>query len=172
VAALVAVLFVILAGAKGGGPTDSAATPLMGKDAPAVRGTTLDGQAWQLERPPRDWVVLNFFQSSCVPCKEEHPELLRFAEQQRSLGAQGAKLYTIVFSDDNEASVRRFFADNGGDWPVVIDPRGAIAVEFGVNKVPETWVISPEGIVVFRTIAKVTADGLSAQLEQFRELRG
>ena len=66
--------------------------------------------------------------------------------------------------------MRKFFAENGGDWPIVLDPRGSIGVAFAVNKVPETWVISPAGLVVFRTIAKVTADSLSAQIQQFREL--
>ena len=169
-AAVLAGLFVVLAHAKSGS-TDSASTPLMGKVAPAVSGTTLDGTPWELARRKGSWVVLNFFQSTCVPCKEEHPELVRFVAQQRGLAADGAELYTVVFSDDSLASVRGFFASNGGDWPVVLDPRGAIGVAFGVNKVPETWIISPDGVVVFRTIAKVTAGALSALVEQFRQAR-
>ncbi|MSW20357.1 MAG: redoxin domain-containing protein [Actinobacteria bacterium] len=169
VAVVLAALFVVLAGAKSD-QTDSADTPLIGKPAPAVAGTTLAGESWELSRRKGSWVVLNFFQSTCVPCKEEHPELVRFAEQQARLGADGAELYTIDFSDDSVDSVRKFFANNGGDWPIVLDPRGSIGVAFAVNKVPETWVISPAGLVVFRTIAKVTADALSAQIQQFREL--
>ena len=42
---------------------------------------------------------------------------------------------------------REFFAENGGDWPVVRDPNGAISVAFGVSQVPETWIIDPDGIV-------------------------
>jgi len=171
VAAVVAALFVVLAGAKGG-TTESADTPLLGKVAPAVEGLTIDGEPWELARRKGSWVVLNFFQSNCVPCKEEHPELVRFVDQQRSLASDGAELHTIVYSDDNIQSVREFFADNGGDWPIVLDPRGSIGVEFQVNKVPETWVVSPDGVVVFRTISTVTADALSAQLQQFREARG
>ena len=64
--------------------------------------------------------------------------------------------------------MKSFFAENGGSWPVVLDPRGSIGVAFGVNKVPETWIVSPDGVVVFRTIAKITADGLSSQLDRFR----
>jgi cytochrome c biogenesis protein CcmG/thiol:disulfide interchange protein DsbE len=170
VAVVVAALFVVLAQADGG-DAESAATPLMGKVAPAVSGTTIDGEPWELSRRKGSWVVLNFFQSTCVPCKEEHPELVRFAEQQRSLDRDGAELYTIVYSDDDVGSVRKFFADNGGDWPVVLDPRGSIGVEFQVNKVPETWIISPEGVVVYRTIQKVEADSLSALMQQLREAR-
>lgn len=169
VAAVLAALFVVLAGAKSD-QTDSADTPLIGKPAPAVEGVTLDGDQWELSKRKGSWVVLNFFQSTCVPCKEEHPELVRFAEQQARLGADGAELYTIDFSDDSVDSVTKFFRENGGDWPIVLDPRGSIGVAFAVNKVPETWVISPAGLVVFRTIAKINADALSAQIQQFREL--
>lgn len=168
VAAVVAVLFVVLAGADND-DVDTAATPLIGKPAPAVTGTTLDGQTWELTRRKGSWVVLNFFQSTCVPCKEEHPELVRFAEQQARLGVDGAELYTIGFSDDSVEGITEFFEQNGGEWPIVLDPRGSIGVAFGVNKVPETWVISPDGVVVFRTISKITADSLSAQIQQFRE---
>ena len=169
VAVVLAGLFVVLAGAKNDN-TDSADTPLIGKSAPAVSGTTLDGQQWELSRRKGSWVVLNFFQSTCVPCKEEHSELVRFVEQQAALGTDGAELYTIDFSDDSIDSVTEFFRANGGSWPIVLDERGSIGVAFGVNKVPETWVISPSGVVVFRTIAKVTADSLSAQIQRFREL--
>src|SRR6187455_1531640 len=110
VAAVFAVLFVFLAGAKGG-DTESADTPLLGEIAPAVSGTTIDGKPWELSRRKGSWVVLNFFQSTCVPCKEEHPELVRFVEEQRSLQSDGAELYTVVYSDDEVDSVRSFFAD-------------------------------------------------------------
>ena len=168
VGAVIAFLFVILASANND-EIDTAATPLIGKPAPAVSGLTLDGHQWELTRRKGSWVVLNFFQSSCVPCKEEHPELVRFAEQQAALGADGAELYTVVFSDDSPEAATKFFEDNGGFWPVVLDERGSIGVAFGVNKVPETWIVSPSGVVVYRTIAKITADVLSAQVQQFRE---
>jgi cytochrome c biogenesis protein CcmG/thiol:disulfide interchange protein DsbE len=168
VAAVVALLFVVLAGADNS-DVDTAATPLIGKPAPAVSGPTLDGGTWELSRRKGSWVVLNFFQSTCVPCKEEHPELVRFAEQQARLGADGAELYTIGFSDDSVDGITEFFRTNGGDWPIVLDPRGTIGVAFAVNKVPETWIISPDGIVVFRTISKINADALSAQIQRFRE---
>ena len=66
-------------------------------------------------------------------------------------------------------NVDDFFASEGGDWPVVYDEDGSIAVAFGVSKVPETWIIDPNGIVRGRVISRVTADFLSAQLQVLRE---
>jgi cytochrome c biogenesis protein CcmG/thiol:disulfide interchange protein DsbE len=164
VALVLAGLFVVLAGSK---PSeDSAETNLMGKPAPTATGEQLDGATFDLSRRKGDWVVLNFFQSSCIPCQQEHPELAKFVAAQQAQ-ADGARFYTIAWADDRNA-VQSFFADEGGDWPVVLDTKGSIAVAFGVSKVPETWIIDPEGNVRFRTIAEVTADFLGNQLEQLR----
>ena len=96
--------------------------------------------------------MLNFFQSSCVPCQEEHPELVEFVAGQQAQ-PDGARFYTVVY-DDSRENVEDFFAGEGGDWPVVYDEPGSIAVAFGVSKVPETWIIDPDGVVRCRTIAR------------------
>ena len=44
------------------------------------------------------------------------------------------------------------------------DTDGSIAVAFGVSKVPETWIIDPDGVIRFRAIAEVTADFLGTKL--------
>jgi cytochrome c biogenesis protein CcmG, thiol:disulfide interchange protein DsbE len=166
VAAVLAVLFVILAGASGQRNAETADTPLMFQAAPPIVGETLDGSTFDLSRRRGSWVVLNFFQSTCVPCIQEHPDIVAFAEQQASL-PDGAELVTIVF-DDRANRVQEFFdANGGGDWPVVLEGAGT-SVDYGVSKVPETWIIDPDGRIVWRTISTVTADGLAATIEQFR----
>ena len=102
-----------------------------------------------------------------MPCQQEHPELVRFVDQQAAL-ADGARFYTVVYDDDRE-NVEQFFATEGGDWPVVYDDDGSIAVAFGVSKVPETWIIDPDGVVRGRIISRVTADFLGTQLQLLRE---
>lgn len=167
VAVVLAGLFVVLAGAEPS-TNETAETPLMDRVAPGAVGELADGQTFDLARRKGSWVVLNFFTSDCVPCRQEHPELVRFAEQQAGLGSDGAELYTVVF-DDRRNLVERFFAENGGDWPVVYDDDGSIAVAFGVSKVPETWVIDPRGVVRVHIISRVTADGLGSIIQGLRE---
>ena len=154
VAALLARLFVVFAGSEPA-TNDTADTYLRDRPAPEAVGTLTDGTPFDLGRRRGSWVVLNFFTSDCIPCVQEHPELVAFAEQQAELGVQGAELYTIVY-DDDRARVEAFFEENGGEWPVVYDERGAIAVNFGVSKVPETWVIDPYGVVRQRYISRLT----------------
>lgn len=160
VAVLIVGLLVVLV-ANRGGRGDSARTPLIDQPAPAVGGHYADGTPFELSRRKGSWVVLNFFTDDCVPCIAEHPELIEFVDQQRALGANGAEFYTIVQNSTREEVDRFFDTYGGGDWPVVYDTDYEFQIGFGVAQVPETWVIDPNGFVRFRTIATVTADGLS-----------
>lgn len=164
---LIGGLFVVLAGSDRKVRTETADTPLLGKAAPDIVDPTLDGGTFALSALRGQWVVLNFFQSSCVPCKEEHPELIEFAEQQAAL-ADGAKLISVVWSDTSE-NVAAFFTANGGAWPVVLDDDGSSGFDYGVAAVPETWIIDPNGRVAVHYIAKVTADELGARIQALRD---
>lgn len=166
VAVVLAALFVVLAGADRSGGDSTASSYLIGRPAPVVRSTTLDDQPFDLSRRKGSWVVLNFFDSDCVPCRQEHPELVRFAEQQREPGAIGAELYTVV-NDDSDANVRAWFAEHGGDWPIVRDDDGSIFVSFGMAQIPETWIIDPTGIVQARIPRDTTAAEITAVIDRY-----
>ncbi len=161
-------LVVLFVGADPNAPRSNGRSPLLDQPAPEAVGELDDGTPFDLSRRKGSWVVLNFFQSSCIPCIEEHPDLVEFVDQQRQLGAQGAEFYSVVFGDTRK-SVDEFFEREGGDWPAVYSEGDQISVAFGVNQVPETWVIDPSGVVRLRVQGKVTADGLSITLQQLRE---
>ena len=150
--------------------SDSADTPLLGRAAPAVKSTTMDGRPFDLSRRKGSWVVLNFFNSTCVPCREEHPRLVAFANAQ-SKSANPAELYTVV-NDDSDAAVDAFFKANGGNWPRIRDDDGAIAVAFGVAKVPETWVIDPNGFVRLRVIGELSDGFLQQKIDAMAKADG
>ena len=146
----------------------TAESPLLGKVAPDARAEYDDGSAFVLSHRKGSWVVLNFFTHDCVPCIREHPELVEFVDQQRALGAEGAEFYSVV-RDSTRDEVDEFFAERGGDWPIVYDVDYEFVNGFGVPLVPETWIIDPNGVVRARFISEVTADGLSGALQSVRE---
>jgi cytochrome c biogenesis protein CcmG/thiol:disulfide interchange protein DsbE len=167
VAIVMIALIVLLIGADPD-QNNSADSALLGRPAPEATGTLGSGEHFDLSRRKGSWVVLNFFRSDCVPCIQEHPELIEFVDQQRQLGSDGAEFYSVVTGDTVER-VERFFAERGGDWPVIYSEADEFSVAFGVAAVPETWIIDPAGIVQERFISTVTAEFLSVTLQQYRE---
>ena len=166
VAIAVGALFIVLAGSKSG-KNETIESYLIDRPAPAVESTSLEDEPFDLSRRKGSWVVLNFFDPTCIPCQAEHPELVALAEQQAGL-ADGAELYTIINNGSDE-SVREYFETNGGTWPVIRDPEGSISVAFGVAQVPETWIIDPNGIVRARFAGEITAEKVGIVLQQLRE---
>ena len=163
-ALLVAFLWVLVTAEPN--TADDADSPLLGQPAPSVVTTTLDDEEFVLANRKGSWVIFNFFNSTCVPCIAEHPELIAFNKRE-SLAANPAETYTVI-NDDNDESVRAFFAKNGGDWQKIRDSDGSISVAFGVAKVPETWVIDPNGYVRLRIAGMLTQGLLDDQLAQLK----
>ena len=152
--------------ATAGRDDSTARSPLLGQPAPSVVTTTTGGDSFDLARRKGSWVVLNFFNSTCVPCIAEHPALVSFVERE-TRRADGAEFYSVI-NDDSTQAVEDFFARRGGDWPRLHDDDGAIAVAFGVAKVPETWVIDPNGFVRLRILGAVESGDLEARLDALR----
>lgn len=167
VAVALLALFVVLFTADAS-PNETADSPLLGKVAPDVTAEYTGGEPFSLSHRKGSWVVLNFFTHDCVPCIQEHPDLVAFVDQQDALGTDGAEFYSVV-RDSTRDQVERFFEQRGGDWPIVYDVDYEFVNGFGVSLVPETWIVDPNGVVRARFISKVTADELSSTLQSMRE---
>ncbi|MBV8387923.1 MAG: TlpA family protein disulfide reductase [Acidimicrobiia bacterium] len=154
---VVLLLFVAVLATRKSAADKQAESPLLGKPAPSLSGTSLDGSQTSLASMRGKWVVVNFMASWCVPCRDEHPELVKFT--QRHSAADDATVLGVIF-DDTAPNVRKFFSELGGSWPVVDDPDGHTALDFGVRGPPESFLIDPNGFVIWKGIGGVNADGL------------
>jgi cytochrome c biogenesis protein CcmG, thiol:disulfide interchange protein DsbE len=138
---------------------------ILGKAVPEVVGTTLTGDHYDIDNHRGSWVIVNFFASWCTPCKVEQPELVRFAQEHAAAG--DVKVVSVVFQPDDEAQVRAFMSSTGATWPVIAGDTGSISLSFGVTAVPETYLITPDGQVVTKYEAGLTADSLDAQIRSY-----
>jgi cytochrome c biogenesis protein CcmG/thiol:disulfide interchange protein DsbE len=156
-AALVAALGVGLLRGNGG----QVGGPLVGKPAPAFRLQTLNGGMLSLASLKGRPVVLNFWASWCVPCRQEAP-LLRDLSDKQSLG--GLAVVGVVFSDKNLGAVNAFVREYSLAYPSLLDPDLNTAIAYGVSGVPETFFIDRSGVVRSYVQGVLTPDRLRTSL--------
>lgn len=156
VAALVAALTVSVA--RPASPVDQ---PIVGRPAPPFDLETLDGGRLSLADLRGSPVVLNFWASWCIPCREEAPLLTAAAE---GYGTRGLRVVGVVYQDSAD-SARDFMGRYGQTYPGLLDPDGRTAIDYGVFGIPETFFIDASGIVRARQIGAVTAVDLGTQIE-------
>lgn len=149
-------------------PSDgSLPSPLIGRAAPALDMPLLDrgpapgpdgllaeGRLTNADLANGRVSVVNLWASWCAPCRIEHPQLMALAER------NDIDVYGVAFQDEPVAS-RRFLQELGDPFTAVgVDPEGLGALRWGVEGVPETFVVDGGGVVVFKHTGEITAEEL------------
>jgi cytochrome c biogenesis protein CcmG, thiol:disulfide interchange protein DsbE len=155
--AVVVAAFIALLATRSPHQADRPSTMLIGKVAPEIEGLSiLDDSPVSLKalRLQNKFVLVNFFGSYCVPCIKEHPDLVRISKNM----AADVAILGVTF-EENTSDARDFFAKRGGAWPVVDLPR--TAVDYGVTKITESFLVSPQGVVLFKATGGITEKGFA-----------
>jgi len=139
------------------------ASPLVGKPAPIFVLRTLNGrEAVRMSQLRGHVVVVNFWASWCLACREEHPNLM--AAWQR-YGDSGVVFLGIVYQD-TVANARAFMREMGGGWPNLVDPRGRTALDYGVYGIPETYFIGRDGVISYKRVGPSSYALLTRNIER------
>lgn len=138
--------------------------PLIGHPAPNF---TLDALKLQPAAPISlaDFkgkpVVLNVWNSTCVPCVNEAHLLQSLWQRVKS---QGVVFIGIDFQDFKSDGLS-FLQKYGVTYPNVIDASGSTAISYGVTATPETLFINRQGVVVSRVISELTEQTFDSNLQ-------
>lgn len=136
-------------------------SPLIDEPAPDVTIRYLDSaDEFRLADHEGDIVVINFWASWCLNCRNEHEALNSAAAGYADLGVT---FIGVAYQDRESASIA-FLEELGRGNPYVygIDEGSRVAVEFGILGLPETFFIDREGIIRAKVSGPVSA-GLLAQ---------
>ena len=139
------------------------ASPMIGRTAPAFTLPSVDGGApvslASLRGKP---VVINFWDTWCVPCYEEHGVLVDAARRERD-----AHFIGVVYEDEADR-VRDFLGRQGQAYPSLLDDDGKAAMAYGVYGVPETFFVRPDGTIAAKYTGPLTPTVLAENLARAR----
>jgi cytochrome c biogenesis protein CcmG/thiol:disulfide interchange protein DsbE len=139
-------------------------SPLLGKAAPQLTLPFLDGRGTLEPATLRGKVVVvNFFASWCIPCREEQPDLSAAAD---AFADRDVMIVEIAYQDDADAALA--FLDEFGRSEAAIylaDPGGRAAIAYGVFGIPETFFVAADGTVVGKAIGATDALTLGTTID-------
>jgi cytochrome c biogenesis protein CcmG/thiol:disulfide interchange protein DsbE len=103
-------------------------------------------------------VVVNFFASWCVPCRAEHENLMKLAND------YNVPIIGIAYKDQKEDSLG-FLYELGNPYSQMgADLSGYVGIDFGVTGVPETFLVDGNGIIRYRHWGPIIGTGLEDKL--------
>jgi cytochrome c biogenesis protein CcmG/thiol:disulfide interchange protein DsbE len=136
-----------------------------GQIAPPLAATALDGATVDLAALRGRPVIVNFWASWCVPCREEFP---LFKERLAVLGpTDGLQVIGVLYKDEPELA-QRFLDDLVATWPTVDDPDGSLAAAYRVVAPPQTYFIDRDGVVRGIQIGEVQPSDFDTQYAKIR----
>lgn len=107
--------------------------------------------------------LVNIFASWCVPCHQEHPQLLALS-QNAELQKAGVALVGIAYKDTPE-NTRRFLGEAGDPYVRIgADTSGLTGIDFGVYGVPETYIVKGDGKIAFKYVGPISADVIASTI--------
>ncbi len=122
---------------------------LIGAEVPDLTIQSLSGEAISLRALKGTPLIVNFWASWCVPCRQEAPVLAAAARQM-----EGRVQFVGVDIQDTDSAARAYEAEVKSPYPVGPAIHGSYR-DFGVTAPPETFFVDRNGTVVSHIIGPV-----------------
>jgi len=142
--------------------------------APALIGTTVDEQPYDMADDRGKVLVVNVWGSWCPPCRKEAPELVRAHERLTAGGKSSDVAFVgIDTRDPSRAAAKAYQRKFNVPYPSVYDPSGTLLLGFAdslpPSAIPSTLVIDEQGRVAARVLGGITAATLEDLVQQVRD---
>jgi cytochrome c biogenesis protein CcmG/thiol:disulfide interchange protein DsbE len=148
-------------------------SPLPGREAPVFsRAVFAPGNDAVLRLPVGDTVrlaehrghvvVVNFWASWCLACRDEHRDLTTVARQ---YAPRGVRFFGLLYNDQTNNGVQWIEQMGGQAYPALEDPGARAAIDYGLYGVPETFVVDQRGRVAHKFVGPVQPGELGALLD-------
>lgn len=118
-------------------------------DRPAFDVTALDGSQLTLQKYRGKIIVVDFWATWCGPCMAEADHMVALNNE---YGPKGVQIIGVSL-DEDQSALKKVIKSKGFVWPQFFDGGGwgnALAKEWGVQSIPATFIINPEGAVVWK----------------------
>ena len=138
-------------------------SPLVGHTAPDFSIELFDGKTVRLSEFRGKTVLLDFWASWCLPCREEAGDLEAAWKQQGD-----DVIFLGINIQDKEPDALKFIEEFGMTFANGRDPEGKVSVDYGVWGIPEAFFISPTGRITYKHIGAIPPPVLAAKLQEAR----
>lgn len=118
--------------------------------APQFTLSSVDRKTYQLSDFRGKLLVVNFWASWCLPCRDEFPSMNRAS---KTLGNQAIVWLAINVGEDREA-IEAFRSDFPIDFTVLLDTDGRVSEAWRVSGMPTTYVINADGDTAYKAVGK------------------
>jgi peroxiredoxin len=114
--------------------------------APDFSLQSRDGELVSLAAQKGDVVMINFWATWCVPCRQEMPHLQALYERYQSLGFE---LLAVNVEKNNAAGARKWLEETPVTFTVLTDPNNEITKLYKVQTMPSTVLVARDGTMRF-----------------------
>ena len=143
-------------------PTIGTNAPVTGKLFPELTLVDLDGNEVHLDDSGGRPAVINFWFSTCEPCKREFPALVA------AHVTHGDRVDFIGINPNDSVTVAREFADQYGvEFTILRDPDGQSLIDLGVGTFPMTLFVDAGGVIVDQHAGEITSEQLADNLDTY-----
>ena len=138
--------------------------PYVNYQAPNFTLNTLEEAATTLGDYRESVVLLNFWASWCIPCKEEMPVIQAAYEKYHD---RGLVVLGINMTDlDERKAIEQFVRDTGVTFPILLDETGSVSTDYRVISIPTSFFIDRSGIIRHFQLGAMTEEQLEQYLDE------